>query len=150
MTETAMRIINGFFLVLIAAFITCDAADASEEEILSPHKVTISADGRKAFGEVSATLETTKGGIDVRIKSISLTVDGKAFVVPKEQFDDLRVPLIQTAEFRTEGGRGNGPWLYLTFQLARKRAKSTSDRPRVYIRFQNGKLMDRSIHQPRK
>ena len=137
-------------------FLACAAAAASEEEFLQDHKVTITADGRKVtitadggktFGKVGATLETTKGGTD-RIESILLTVDGKEFVVPKEQFDDLRDPLIKTAEFRWEAGRGNGPWLYLTFQLAKQEAKSTSDRPRVYIRYQNGKLMERSIRQP--
>jgi len=132
------------------------AAAASEEEFLPSHKVTITADGRKAtitadggktFGKVSAAFETTKDGAD-RIKSILLTVDGKEFVVPKEQFGDLRDPLIQTAEFRTEAGFDKHPWLYLTFQLAKQEAKSTSDRPRVYIRYQNGKLMERTIQQP--
>jgi hypothetical protein len=141
----------GFFLAL-------GVAAASEEEILSARKVTISADGRKvaitadgrkAFGDVSATLETTTDGPD-RIKSIILTVEGKTFVVPKEQFDNLRDPLIKTAEFRYEEGRGSGRLLYLTFQLATQDAKAASDRVRVYIRYQNGKLMDRSIRQPQK
>src|ERR1019366_2883427 len=121
--------------VLGIVFISWSAAVASEEEILTPRKVTITedgrkvtitADGRKDFGEVSATLETTKDGTD-RIKSITLTVDGKELVVPKEQFDDLRDPLIKTAEFRSEAGRGSGPWLYLTFQVEKQGAKSTSD-----------------------
>ena len=138
-------------------FIAWSAAVASEEEILTPRKVTITddgrkvtitADGRKDFGEVAATIEKAKDAKEPRITSITLTVGGKTFVVPKEQFADLRDPLIKTAEFRSEGGRGSGPWLYLTFQLAKEGAKSTSDRPRVYIRFQNGKLMERSIRQP--
>ena len=137
-------------------FLAWSAAAASEEEFLPAHKITITEDGRKAtitadggktFGRVSATLETTKDRTD-RIKSILLTVDGKEFVVPKEQFGDLRDPLIKTAHFRWEAGRGSGPWLYLTFQLAKAEAKSPSDRPRVYIRYQNGKLMERSIRQP--
>lgn len=132
------------------ACIAWSAAVASEEEILSPHRITVTADGRKTFGELSATLETTKDAMDRRIKSINLTVDGKAFVVPKEQFDDLRNPLVQTTEFRMEAGYDKHPWLYLTFQLEKQGAKSTSDRPRVYIRYQNGKLLDRSILQPPK
>jgi hypothetical protein len=132
------------------AIISLSAAVASEEEILSPHKITITADSGKAFGEVSAALETRRDGKDRRIKAITFTVDGKAIVVPKEQFDDLRDPLIQTAEFRTEAGFDKHPWLYLTFQLAKAGAKSTSDRPRVYIRYQNGKLMERSIQEPPK
>ena len=137
-------------------FLAWSAAAASEEEFLPAHKVTITEDGRKvtvtadggkAFGKVSAMIETTKDGTD-RIKSIHLTVDGKEFVVPKEQFDDLRNPLLTTAQFRWEAGRGTGPWLYLTFQLAKAEAQSASDRPRVYIRYQNGKLMERGIRQP--
>ena len=139
-------------------FISWSAAVASEEEILTPRKVTITedgskvtitADGRKDFGEVSAAIERTKEANEYRIKSITLTVSGKTFVVPKEQFADLSDPLIKTAEFRSEAGRG-GPWLYLTFQLEKQGAKSASDRPRVYIRYQNGKLMERSIRQPPK
>jgi hypothetical protein len=140
-------------------FLACGAAAASEEEFLPAHKVTITEDGSKVtvtadgsqgrFGKVSAILETTKDGTD-RIKSILLTVDGKEFVVPKEQFDDLRDPLIKTAQFRWEAGRGSGPWLYVTFQLANQEAKTDSERPRVYIRYQNGKLVERFIRQPQK
>ena len=143
-----MKTFTVALVAFLGFFISWSAAIASEEEILSSHKITITADGRKPFGEVSATLETTKDGTERRIKSITLTVDGKALVVPKEQFADLSGPLIQTAEFRSEAGRGSGPWLYLTFQLAKAGAKSTSDRPRVYIRYQDGKLMERSIRQP--
>ena len=139
-------------------FLAWGAAAASEEEFLPAHKITITEDGRKAtvtadggktFGKVSAILETAKDGRD-RIKSIRLTVDGKDFVVPKEQIDDLRGPLLKTAQFRWEAGRGSGPWLYLTFQLGEQDAKSASDRPRVYICYQNGKRMDRTIRQPQK
>jgi len=140
------------FLAISLAFVclACDVAIASEEEILSPLKITITADGRKEFGEVSAAIERTKDANEYRVKSITLTVNGKTIVVPKEQFADLRDPLIQTAEFRSEAGFDKHPWLYLTFQLAKAGAKSTSDRPRVYIRYRNGKLMERSIHQPQK
>jgi hypothetical protein len=142
-------------IALLGFFLAWSAAIASEEEFLPDHKLTITEDGRKAtitadggktFGKVSAILETTKDGI----MSILVTVDGKELVVPKEQFDDLRDPLIKTAQFRWEAGRGTGPWLYLTFQLGKEEAKSASDRPRVYIRYQNGKLMERSIRQPQK
>jgi|ERR1043165_2185938 hypothetical protein len=128
---------------------------ASEEEFVPNQKVTIGSEGRKititgdggkTFGEVRAILETTKD--TNRIESIRLTVAGKEFVVPKEQFSDLRDPLVQTAQFRWEAGRDSGPWLYLTFQLATPDAKSPSDRPRVYICYQNGKLMERTIRQP--
>ena len=128
--------------------LACGAAVASEEDILSPHKVTLAADGGKAFGEVSAAIEATTDAGACRIKSITLTVDGKPFVVPKEQFSDLHDPLIATAEFRTEAGHDAHPWLYLTFQLAKSGAASVGDRPRVYIRFQNGEIKERFVRQP--
>jgi hypothetical protein len=134
--------------VLTVCFL-CGVLFASEEDILPPRKVALTADGGKAFGEVSATLETTGDGKDYRIKAITLTVGGKKYDVPKEQFNDLRDPLINTAEFRWEAGRvGDSPYLYLTFRLAPPGVKSVADYPRVYIRFQDGKLLGRSIHTP--
>jgi hypothetical protein len=134
--------------VLTVCFL-CGVLFASEEEILAPRKVSLTADGGKAFGEVSATLETTGDGKDYRIKAITLTVGGKKYDVPKEQFNDLRDPLINTAEFRWEVGRvGDSPYLYLTFRLAKRGARSVADYPRVYIRFRDGKLLGRSIHDP--
>src|SRR4051794_4445341 len=127
----------------------CVALLASEEDVLPPRKVSLTADGGKPFGEVSATLETTGGGKDYRIKAITLTVAGKKYDVPKEQFNDLRDPLINTAEFRREGGRdGGSPYLYLTFRWAKRGGRSVADYPRVYTRFRNGKLLGRSIHDP--
>lgn len=129
---------------LIVCFL-CGVVIASEEDILPPRKVCLTADGGKAFGEVSATLENGK---DYRIKAITLTVRGRNFQVPEEQFSDLRDPLINTAEFRVDGGRGGQPLLYLTFRLAKPGAKSVAEYPRVYIRFENGKLLERYIHDP--
>lgn len=125
-------------------------AFASEEAILLPTKVSLSADGRKDFGEVSATLEmATKEG-EYRIKAITLTVDGKKHVVPEGQFADLRDPLPNTAEFRSEAGFGDKPLLYLTFRLAKRGAASVAEYPRVYIRYQAGKLLERSIYEPKR
>jgi hypothetical protein len=82
-----------------------------------------------------------------------LTVDGREFVVPKEQFDDLRDPRIKTAHFRCEAGLGGGPWLYLTFQLANLQTKKRNLHQigkESTFRYQSGKLMERSIRQPQK
>ena len=114
-----------------------------------PDKAVLTADSGKTFGEVSATLETTGDGKDYRIKAITLTVGGKKYDVPKDQFNDLLDPLINTAEFRWESGRdGDSPYLYLTFRLAKPGVKSVADYPRVYIRFRDGKLLGCSIHDP--
>ena len=122
---------------------------ASEEEFLPAHKVSIVAAGR-SFGEVAATIEMKRDGDAGKIKSVTLKIADKEFAVPEEQFADLRNPLLKTAEFRTEGGRDKGPpWLYLTFRLARAKA-GLSESPLVYIKFRDGKLMGRSIHDPQK
>jgi hypothetical protein len=127
----------------------CGALFASEEETLPPRKVSLTADGGKAFGEVSATLEAAGAGQGYRIKAIALTVGGKRYDVPQEQLNDLRNPLINTAEFRWEAGQeGDSPYLYLTFRLAEPGAKSAANHPRVYIRFRDGKLLGRSVHHP--
>jgi hypothetical protein len=75
-------------------------------------------------------------------------VGGQNLSVPEEQFRDLQDPLIATAEFRTEAGPDQHPWLYLTFRLARRGAASVRDYPTVYLRFQDGQLRGRSIRQP--
>jgi hypothetical protein len=136
-------------LGLVATCLVGGALVASEEDILPPRKVALAADGGKALGEVSATLEAAGGGADYRVTAITLTVAGKTYAVPKEQFDDLRGPLIGTAEFRREPRRaGDPPYLYLTFRLAKPGIKSVADRPTVYIRFRDGKLLGRTIHDP--
>jgi hypothetical protein len=63
--------------------------------------------------------------------------------VPKAQFEDLEDPLINTLEFRTEAGRGGKPLLYLTFRQAKRGVKSADEYARVYIRYQQGRLLER-------
>jgi hypothetical protein len=136
---------------LTCLFLTAGIAFASEEQILSPSRTTLTiiADAGKPFGEVRATIEGKRDEKGQHIQSISLTVAGKTFAVPSQQFADLRDPLIQTAEFRTEGGLGDGPWMYLMIRLEAPRgAKSIEDRPRVYFRYKDGKLVERQIIYP--
>jgi hypothetical protein len=133
---------------VVFACLVCGTAFASEEDILPPHRVSLAADAGKPFGEVSATLETTRDRQGRRLRSITLTVGGQSFSVPEEQFRDLQDPLIATAQLRTEAGPDRHPWLYLTFRLARPGAASVSDYPTVYLRFQDGQWRERSIRQP--
>ncbi len=137
-----------FFLTIVGVFFLCGAIFASEEEILTPRKVSLNSDGRKDFGQVSATLEAAPVGKGDRVQAITLTVSGKTLQVPKEQFSDLENPLINTAQFRTEGVEGGQPLLYLTFRLAKQGVKSVADYPTVYIRFQDGKLLNRRVRDP--
>jgi hypothetical protein len=132
---------------LAVAWLLLGTAHASEEDILPTRtrKLTISADGGRNFGEVSAAIETAKDG---RIKSINLFVGDKCYAVPQEQLTDLGPSLLHTAQFRAEAGRGGPPWLYLTFRVATPGALDPADCPLVYIRFRDGKVMDRHIRTP--
>lgn len=127
----------------------CGALFASEEEILRPRTVALTADGGKTFGKVGAAIETSGTGERYRIKALTLSVGGNKIEVPEGQFRDLRDPLIGTSEFRWEAGRNGGSaLLYLTFRLAKQGATTAADYPRAYIRVRDGKLLDRSIHDP--
>jgi hypothetical protein len=131
---------------LAVTWLLLGTAHASEEDILPTRsKLTISADGGRGFGEVSAAIETAKDG---RIKSINLFVGDRCYAVPQEQLADLGPALLYTAQFRAEAGRGGPPWLYLTFRVAKPGALDSSDCPLVYIRFRDGKVMDRHIRPP--
>jgi hypothetical protein len=142
--------VRNFTLLAFGLAALAGSACASEEDILPAQKISIAltADGR-SFGEVSATIETMPDGQGRKIKAVVLHVGGKKFDVPQAQFADLRNPVLNTAEFRTEGGRDSGPpWLYLTFRLHRSGALPSAC-PLVYIRFRGGQLHDRSIHDPK-
>jgi hypothetical protein len=138
--------------VLVLTGLLCSAAFCSTEWVAHTHKVSIWADAGKPFGEVSATLQTTGSRPNHRIKSITLTINGKKFIVPQASFKNLQRPQTSTAVFHTEGG-GNrrrekdsgSPWLYLIFRLENPKAKSISDYSKVYIRFRDGKLQTTHI-----
>lgn len=136
----------------LSVCIACATCLASQEQIFVPHKVSIFADTGKEFGEVSATVETTKetDSRKRRIKAIGLTVGGKTYAVPEKEFSDLQWVLIDSVELRTveAGLTVDDPELYLTFQLQRAGAASPEERPTVSIRYRNGKPLERSIREP--
>src|SRR5262249_3196321 len=133
---------------LAVAWLLLGTAHASEEDILPTRRptATVPADGGRDCGEVSAAIEAAKDG---RVKSINLFVGDRCYAVPPEQLADLGPALLYTAQFRAEAGRGGPPWLYLTFRVAKPGALDASDCPLVYIRFRDGKVMDRHIRPPR-
>src|SRR5205807_1338105 len=87
-------LIQSFGILLLVSGISL----ASEEDILPAHTVSLTANAAKPVGEVRATLETAGVAQGRRITAITLTVGGKKIAVPKEQFRDLRNPLLTTAE----------------------------------------------------
>ncbi len=137
--------------VLVLSGMLCSAAFCSEEDIHRPYKLSIWADAGKSFGNVSATIERTDPGPTypykpIRVKSITLIVKNKKYVVPRASFKNLQSPLIHTAEFRTIGGMdGGSPWLCLVFRLDNPKAKTITDYPKVYIRFRDGRLQTTQV-----
>src|SRR5438270_397543 len=99
--------VRNFALLAFSLAALAGSAFASEEDILPAQKISIAADGR-SFGAIAATIETMPDGQGRKIKAIVLHVGGKKFDVPQEQFADLRNPVLNTAEFRTEAGREGG------------------------------------------
>ncbi len=50
---------------------------ASEEDIVPPYEITISADAGKDFGEVVVKIETNKNIENLKITNIELYINGK-------------------------------------------------------------------------
>jgi hypothetical protein len=131
-------------VILALAWLLAGPARASEEDILPTRKLSLTADGSRDFGEVTAAVETAEDG---RLRSVTLVVAGKCHAVPQEQFAGLGAPLLNTAQIRVEAGQGGPPWLYLTFRLARPGA-APADCPLAYIPFRDGRLMEPRVRPP--
>lgn len=106
-------------------------------------KVSLSVYAGDHFGEVEVTMETSSDYH--KIKSIQMNVGGKDVPVPKAAFDDLRNPLLNSVEIRTEAGYGTHPWLYITFDVAHRDESGEWNPKKVYIAYQQGKIKYRSI-----
>ncbi|MFQ5930752.1 MAG: hypothetical protein ACE5MK_13750 [Acidobacteriota bacterium] len=127
-----------FCLLLLAS-----VSYSSEEEILAPHKASLSVYAGDHFGEVNVTIETSP---DYRkVESIRMNVGGKNVSVPKAAFNDLRNPLLNSLEIRTEAGYGKHPWLYITFDVAHREESGEWNPKKVYVAYHEGKIKHRSI-----
>lgn len=137
--------------ILVLSGVLCSAAFCSEEDIHTPYKLSLWTDAGKPFGNVSATIECTDPSSTypykpIFVKSITLIVKNKTYIVPQSSLKDLQNPLIHTAEFRTMGARdGGSPWLCFVLRLDNPKAKTIADRPQVYIRFRDGRLQTTQV-----
>lgn len=136
-----MKLIKPIPTVVLTGLL-CSTAFCSRELLVPTHKISISANAEKPFGEVNATIETTSSLYNRRIKSIVLSVGGKKHIVPQASFKNLQHPLIETAAFTTEAGSydGGSRWLYLRLKLDMPNTKSPTDYKLFYVTFRNGKL----------
>lgn len=124
-------------LLVCGALLLCGRALGTEEAILNPHRVHLSVDAGEPFGEAEAIVESSGKGEDCRVQSMSLTVGGKTYSVPRSQLQDLRDPLLRTVQLR-RAGEGKDAYLNLTLKLWVR--KSAAEFPEACVVFHGGKL----------
>ena len=128
--------------------LVCLPALASQEKIIQPYKVTVSADAGKPFGDVTVEITTDRKADNPKITAIRLKVDGEWQDVPKKAFTDLDSPLLNETEIRTEVGRDDSPWLYIYFEVSHRDNSGTWRPKQVHIGYHKGRFEQRSITTP--
>ena len=140
--------VSGSFAVILSCFAWPGPLYASEEEILEPSEVTITADAGASFGKVTAEITTHNEPENRTISGIRLNINGGWVSVPEKALADLRNPLLNSTEIRTEAGYDEHPWLYIYFELAHRDPEGKFVLKRVHIAYHNGKLVFRSVDIP--
>ena len=133
--------------LVIAAF-WFQVAIGSEEYIVPPHQISIAADAGKPFGDVIVRISTNKDPKEPKITSIRLHIHGKWVSVPEKAFADLKTPLLNAAEIRTEVGYDESPWLYIYFELAHRDQSGKWNPKKVHIAYHRGQFEYRAVSTP--
>ena len=123
-------------------------ARANEEDVLAVRKIAITADGLKAFGEVTATVESSNDGKEGRVTAITLVVGGTKYEVPKQQVQNLKSPLLDTVKLLSGPAKDGTPTLTLEFRLWKTDWKSHSELPVASVTLKGGKLLNLTVHEP--
>lgn len=137
--------------IIAAAFLFgCLAAraEASEEELLRPNYVLITADARESFGEVTLEIKTDRKAAQPRITAIRLKVGGAWKTVPKKAFADLEPPDLNTAQIRMEAGYDSYPWLHIYFEVNHKDKDGRWAPRKIHIAYHKGRFEYRSVSTP--
>ncbi len=134
--------------IVLAVSMFCMVLAASEERILNPCKVSISADAGKPFGDVTVEIVTNKNEKDLKIISIRIKIHGKWKKIPERAFADLKSPLLNNVQIRTETGYDDSPWLYIFFKLGHYDKNGKWNPKRVHIFYHKGHFERRSITTP--
>jgi hypothetical protein len=139
------KIIVAFSLFFFAAL---NSLNASEEQIIFPSEISITANAGEPFGEVTVEIIADKALEASKIKSIRLKINGEWQSVPERAFSDLENVFIQTPEIRIEKGYDNNPWLYIYFELPHRMESDNYLPRRVHIAYHKNKFEFRSIDTP--
>ena len=139
-----MKKILLFFLL---AFFVTSMAFASQELIINPYEISISGNVG-TFGDVTVKIETNRKKEDLKIVSIKLQINGEWKSVPEPAFSDLKEPLLNETQIRTEAGYDGSPWLYIYFETAHRDENNKWNPQIVHIAYHKGKFESRSITIP--
>ncbi len=120
-------------VALLLAMVSSSAA--SEEEIHRWTAVTVVADTR-LFGDVEVKATADAKG---NVATLTVTVKGKAVVIPAKWIATLPPLRLASLEVRSEVGYDPQPWLYVVFD------RGIATRDRVHVAFQGGKLTHATV-----
>lgn len=133
----------------LSGLLAASPALGSQERILSPKKVVLTAEAGKPFGEVTAEVTTRGGKKDLRFGSVRLRVGGEWHQVPKKALVDLSFGMLQKVELRTERGFGDAPWLYVYTEIAARADAGRWVTRKVHFAYHKGRFEHRSLTTPR-
>ena len=133
---------------LVAWSLMAAPALGSQERILSPKKVVLTAEAGKPFGEVTAEVATRGGKKDMCFGKVRLRVGGKWHQVPKKALADLSFGMLQKVELRTERGNDDAPWLYVYAEIAVQADAGHWVTRKVHFAYQKGRFEHRSLTTP--
>lgn len=134
--------------LVLVFLLTASSLFASQERIIQPNQVTVSADAGKPFGDVIVEIKTTKESDNARITGIRLNIDGAWKDVPQKAYADLRSPLLNRVEIRTESGYDDSPWLYIYFEVAHQDKTGKWNPTLVHIAYHKGRFEKLLITTP--
>lgn len=136
-------------IVMLFTLLTAAPAMGSQERILSPKKVVLTADAGKPFGQVTAAVTTRGGKKDMRFGKVRLQVGGEWHKVPEKALADLSFGMLQKVELRTERGFGDAPWLYVYAEIAVQDDAGRWVTRKVHFAYHKGRFEHRSLTTPR-
>lgn len=131
---------------LITALVTScclSSTVGSEEDFASIQQISIVAQPREPFGQVTVNVTLTEGD-EWGIAAMSVKEAETELSLPKEAFETIKNPLIQQLRVSSEAGFDKLPWLYVSVELHRPELPP-GERVWVYFAFQEGQFVKRFL-----
>jgi hypothetical protein len=98
----------------------------------------------QGFGEVRYHMENEGPDYTERLKTLTVSSNGKDMPIPIEALQGLHKPWPSTHQITVEPGADGRPMLYFSFELGESvKDKGAPTTPRVYFGFQDGKFVRR-------